>query len=232
MLPRMRGITTSMLGLAAALAGFGAEEAAADAPKPGRLERAFFGGESAASADLTRVAFWSDLLARETPSGDAAKADEGWESDARTLLRDVNAEINAAPYVADADNWNQPDHWQTARELSERGGDCEDYATAKYFALRAAGAPASALRVAIVADELTRQRHAVLLVRMGDGVVVLDNLRDEVLPASALGYYRPLLALNEENWLLADPALRRAPPVAPEPVQFAAAAPSSAPTSG
>lgn len=211
----MRGISPSALGLAATLLGVGTAHAAPidGAPADTRLERAFFGGESMRSNDLSRVGFWDDLLSRvrtETLASRGAKVDSA-QADWREMVWDVNAAINAAPFVTDADNYGQADRWQTPRELAVRGGDCEDYAAAKYFALRAAGAPAAALRIAVVADEHERQRHAVLMVEIENDVFVLDNLSDAVLPAGALPHYRPLLAMNEENWQLANADLRRAP---------------------
>lgn len=210
----MRGISPSAFGLAAALIGAGtahaapAEETLSDT----RLERAFFGGESMSSRDLSRVGFWENLLSRvrtESLAARGAKTDSA-QADWREMVWDVNASINAAPFVTDADNYGQADRWQTPRELAARGGDCEDYAAAKYFALRAAGAPASALRIAVVTDERERLRHAVLMVEIEGQAFVLDNLSDAVLPAAALPHYRPLMAMNEENWQLAAADLRRA----------------------
>jgi len=188
------------------------------AQQSSRIERAFFGGESAQSHDIGHLTFWADLILREraeaTAFSNLAAPGATWALNPRALLAGVNAAINSAAYVDDQDNWGVADRWQTSRELAERGGDCEDYAAAKYFALRAAGAPAEALLIAVVTDEATGQRHAVLMVRLPEGAVVLDNLHDDVRSASSFAHYRPLMAMNETGWRLAAPHLRHAPETA------------------
>lgn len=197
----MRGLATALAASALlALSATGASAQNLDA----RLERAFFGGESAVSTDLRRVPFWTALLAREGVEPRVQSSD--WSDDPLAAARAINAVINRAPYVAD-----EGDQWLTTQELLRRGGDCEDYASAKYFALRAAGAPAHALRIAIVADEQTGQRHAILLMAVGGEILALDNLSDVVASAASLSHYRPLLALNEEQWWFADEGIRRPP---------------------
>ncbi len=61
-------------------------------------------------------------------------------------------------------------HWATLKEFLEQGGDCEDYATAKYFILRRLGFPAARLRVVVAYDRRYREHHAVVAVRQDDGV--------------------------------------------------------------
>lgn len=113
-------------------------------------------------------------------------------------LKAVNREVNALTYVADTDNWAQADYWATPREMLERGGDCEDFATAKYFALRRLGFAATDLRIAVVWDSVDREQHAVLLARAGDRTLVLDNKRAEPVPLAAVaGRYHLLYALDD-----------------------------------
>ena len=69
-------------------------------------------------------------------------------------------------------------HWATLKEFLEQGGDCEDFATAKYFILRRLGLPAAALRVVVAYDRRYREHHAVVAVRQDDGtawVLETDN---------------------------------------------------------
>lgn len=113
-------------------------------------------------------------------------------------LKAVNREVNALTYVADADNWAQADYWATPREMLERGGDCEDFATAKYFALRQLGFASADLRIAVVWDTVDREQHAVLLARAGDRTLVLDNKRADPTPLAAVAdRYQLLYALDE-----------------------------------
>lgn len=69
-------------------------------------------------------------------------------------------------------------HWATLKEFLEHGGDCEDFAAAKYFVLRRLGFPAAALRIVVVYDRRYREHHAVVAVRQPDGrawVLETDN---------------------------------------------------------
>jgi predicted transglutaminase-like cysteine proteinase len=187
-----------------------------------RLSDAFFGGRGAMSADLTRLPQWRALLARERKT-DRASADKPQgksheaapphlqTSDLRAELDRVQRDFSLETYATDETNWGVSDYWATSAELHSRGGDCEDFATAKYFALRALGIAADDMRVAIVVDDEIGVRHAVLLVRIGDEVFALDNRRDRIVRAAELAHYRPLLAMNEAAWWMADEDLRQAP---------------------
>lgn len=113
-------------------------------------------------------------------------------------LKAVNREMNRLTYVADTDNWGQTDYWATPGEMLARGGDCEDFATAKYFALRRLGFAAADLRIAVVWDSVDREQHAVLLARAGDRILVLDNKRADLTPIAAVAdRYQLLYALDD-----------------------------------
>ena len=90
------------------------------------------------------------------------------------LLRDVNRLVNRADYVPDS---TAADRWSTPSELLQFGGDCEDFAIAKYFLLRELGVPAAAMRVVIMRATSALESHAVLVVHAGGEDFVLDNLR-------------------------------------------------------
>lgn len=57
-------------------------------------------------------------------------------------------------------------HWSTLDDFIRNGGDCEDYATSKYFLLRELGIPAERLRVLIVYQRREREHHAVVAMRL------------------------------------------------------------------
>ena len=60
----------------------------------------------------------------------------------------VNTFFNAFAYRADRALWRKADHWSTPLEFIGRGGgDCEDFAIGKYFALRWLAVAPDALRV-------------------------------------------------------------------------------------
>lgn len=51
-------------------------------------------------------------------------------------VKAVNVLINRWPYRTDMDVWGVMDYWETPVEFFQKSGDCEDFAIAKYFALR------------------------------------------------------------------------------------------------
>lgn len=115
---------------------------------------------------------------------------------AEAQLTAVNKTINALPYRSDVANWGQADYWETPREMFDRGGDCEGFALTKYHALRRLGFADEALSIAVVWDVVDREQHAVLLVRTGDRVRVLDNKRGKMMDWQALsGRYQTLYTL-------------------------------------
>ena len=120
-------------------------------------------------------------------------------------LATVNAAINLIPYVEDRANYGVDDYWAGLDEFLGRGGDCEDYAIAKYMLLRRTGVPASAMRVVVVRDMALATSHAVLAVTVGDETDILDNQTAEVKPASAVARYRPVYSINETGWWLHMP---------------------------
>jgi predicted transglutaminase-like cysteine proteinase len=128
----------------------------------------------------------------------------------RRQIELVNGYVNRYRYVADSINWNEPDHWATPAEFFNNGGDCEDYAIAKYFLLRALGFAPRQLRVVVLRDRIRRAAHAVLAVTLEGQTLVLDNLKGGILPWSAVTHYRPIYALNEDSaWVYITKGITR-----------------------
>jgi predicted transglutaminase-like cysteine proteinase len=161
------------------------------------------------SNDFTGFPKWRGMMARfarELSDSDAAAG--AWGAFAESLrapdrlaeLRAVNAAVNAFPYVTDAENWGKTDFWETPLEFLQRAGDCEDFAVTKYMALRTLGVAVDDMRVAVVDDRQLGVTHAVLLAIAEDRYYVLDNLTDDVVPATAVPFYRPIYAINEHGW--------------------------------
>ncbi len=121
---------------------------------------------------------------------------------ARTKIESVNRYVNRAEYVCDRDALGNPnDTWRTPAELFEFGGDCEDFAFAKYLSLRYLGFAADDLRIVFAVDAISRTNHAFLVACTDEGQFVLDNQFATYLSLGTLaGYYVPLYALNEANW--------------------------------
>lgn len=113
-------------------------------------------------------------------------------------LDEVNRFFNRIAYVTDEENYGT-DYWQTPYEFMARGGDCEDYAIAKYLTLKRLGIPGSAMRLLVVNAE-GGETHAVLEVRAGEMPYLLDNKTDDVVAESTVHRYAPVYAINEARW--------------------------------
>ncbi len=118
----------------------------------------------------------------------------------REQLDAVQAMVNALPYREDQANWGRHDYWATPKEMISRGGDCEDYASAKYWALRRLGVAEKDMRIVVVHDDHFNSSHAVLVVRMNGEALVLDNQAKDVMPAAEARGYHPLYSVNEDGW--------------------------------
>ena len=116
--------------------------------------------------------------------------------------RRVNDLMNSVQYISDKRNWGKSDYWATPVEFMTRGGDCEDFAIAKYAALRALGVPDSKMRVAIVKDTEKNLAHAILIVYGDDGPLILDNQIKTVRAASSIRHYKPIYSINRTAWWL------------------------------
>lgn len=88
------------------------------------------------------------------------------------------------------------DDWRTLGEFLRRGGDCEDFALAKYLVLRELGFAADDLRVVIAYDWKTRDHHAVLAIRDAGQARLLD-VEGGTRHGTANPNYRYRYALNE-----------------------------------
>jgi|GEM_PF-6330924 len=120
----------------------------------------------------------------------------------------VQQRLNRVPYREDMANWHVVDYWATPDEFLRKGGDCEDYATAKYFALRAAGWPAADLRIMLSHRRGEAVGHAYLILRDRGDWLVLDNRQAQPYrPAAAIDGLWAGYSLNEENlWIHRNPA--------------------------
>ena len=116
-------------------------------------------------------------------------------------LEIVNDWGNKHPYIEDQVNWGLEDYWETPYEFMEVSGDCEDYAIAKYYSMRALGVPAERLRIIILQDlNLGGIIHAVLGVYEDGELFILDNQSEQVKPALKIYHYRPVFGINENSW--------------------------------
>ena len=128
----------------------------------------------------------------------------------------VNSWINSR--LRFVDDRQGRDSWASASQSLQRGaGDCEDYAIAKMQLLEAAGFDRHAMFLVIARDLVRQADHAVLAVRVGSDLMILDNMTDRVLPSSEVSDYRPIMSFNAYGrWTHGYRVTK------PQPVQFAA----------
>jgi predicted transglutaminase-like cysteine proteinase len=119
----------------------------------------------------------------------------------RAQVGAVNRAVNLAIRpVSDAARFKVPDVWTTPLMTFSLGaGDCEDYAIAKYVALREAGMDAADLRLMIVRDRALNQDHAVTAARVDGEWLILDNRRMLLLNDTDAVNLTPLVALDSED---------------------------------
>jgi predicted transglutaminase-like cysteine proteinase len=145
---------------------------------------------AASSTPLSRrFRLWSSLI-RSTASDDRA-----------TKLEAVNHWVNAhITFATDRSRLGPTDQWSSARETLRRGtGDCEDYAIAKMKLLEAAGIARSDLYLVIARDLVRRADHAILVVRLGGQLMVLDSSTDQILDSRQVTDYRPIFSFGAQG---------------------------------
>jgi predicted transglutaminase-like cysteine proteinase len=107
------------------------------------------------------------------------------------------------PYSEDIVKYKKQDYWATPYEMLSLGtGDTEDYAILSYYAMRAAGMPAAAMRVlAVKVNNLGGINSALLAVDTTPAPVLLDNRTPMVMAASLVAKaFTPVLGVNEDGW--------------------------------
>jgi predicted transglutaminase-like cysteine proteinase len=116
----------------------------------------------------------------------------------RRKLDLVNHFINERRWVTERRDSGQRDRWSTLHAFLRDGGDCEDFAIAKYFMLRDLGFAAAALRIVIAWDYTMNENHAVVAVQLGDRALLLETDNTIRYPREH-GDYRFLYAINEDH---------------------------------
>ena len=133
----------------------------------------------------------------------------------RARLEEANRAVNMAiRYVSDFAQHGEADRWSAPlATFAAAKGDCEDYAIAKYVALREAGLPQEDMRLVLVRDRSVRQDHAVLAARLGDRWLILDNRQAGLIEDQDAVHFMPLFAINHDGvHLFAAPYAKRIQP--------------------
>jgi predicted transglutaminase-like cysteine proteinase len=111
--------------------------------------------------------------------------------------------VNSAKYRRDDSRIGMgSDCWATPGQLFADGGDCEDYAIAKYLSLRRLGFLPNALHIQISYNRTTCKVHAALVAILDGEALLLDNRLPRVVPAERNLNFVPLYAFNEQRWWL------------------------------
>jgi predicted transglutaminase-like cysteine proteinase len=140
-----------------------------------------------------RLIAWEDIIIQNSGQSDQEK------------LKRVNDFFNQMEFVDDITHWGQKDYWATPVEfLGTQGGDCEDFAIAKYFTLKAMGVEEEKLNLTYVKALNYNVHHMVLTyyVMPEAEPLVLDNLVGEIKPASQRTDLIPIYSFNGTGlWL-------------------------------
>jgi len=174
---------------------------------------ALFGAKEKRSTNLKAFTKWSDMFKRfekdlNTRNGQGIISELKDEikhlksSTVHETAQKVNALMNQKKYIVDNKNWGKSDYWATPIEFMARGGDCEDFAIAKYAALRALGVPENRMRILILQDQKKNMPHAVLTVYTERGPMILDNQIKQMKSANSIHHYKPIFSINREAWWL------------------------------
>lgn len=202
-------------GLRAASAIVSAPDASPDTNSRGAWAASdFFGGDPELDVGPPEVdTYWGMILAETVPiacPGSACPTAQ-WRSviqQGRSLpLRDRVLMVNRfvlqqVAYREDVEHQQGEDDWKTPVETAELGyGDCEDFAVAQYYLLRAMGTPPDFLRL-VRTEEPGALDHIALAVSFAERIVVMDY--DGLWGPERYG---ALIASMNENrvWAHADP---------------------------
>jgi predicted transglutaminase-like cysteine proteinase len=127
---------------------------------------------------------------------DDARAREG-----RARLGEINRAINLAIRpMSDQAQYGEIDVWSSPLVTFTHGaGDCEDYAIAKFVALRQAGIAPDDLRIVIMRDTVRGEDHAVAAAQFDGHWLTLDNRRMAMVEDADIRNYRPLFAIDQNG---------------------------------
>ncbi len=140
-----------------------------------------------------RLTDWQDLIRDDASTTDLEKMEK------------VNAFFNRVDFISDTLLWKQEDYWATPIEfLMLNGGDCEDFSIAKYFTLKKLGVDEDKLNLTYVKALKLNQSHMVVTYFATPEAepLILDNLVDDIRPASARSDLLPVFSFNGSGlWL-------------------------------
>jgi predicted transglutaminase-like cysteine proteinase len=90
------------------------------------------------------------------------------------------------------DRWSAP-----LVTLTTGRGDCEDYAIAKYVALKEVGVAVEDLRIILVRDRAVGGEHAIVAIRFDGRWIILDNRWLALIEDSQMRRVVPMFVLDQ-----------------------------------
>ena len=135
-----------------------------------------------------RFSAWEDLIQKNKSPSDREK------------LEKVNHFFNSRiRFASDMEVWGVQDYWASPIEfLCKKAGDCEDFAIAKFFTLKAMGVAEEKLNITYVKAIQYNIAHMALTYYSEPGAepLVLDNLIDSIEPGSKRTDLMPVFSFN------------------------------------
>lgn len=159
----------------------------------------------AASPDPKPAASGIDNATQQRLSQWRAVIEENRTEPERRQLAAANDFVNQFDFVDDIHHWGEEDYWATPLQtVVTAGGDCEDFAIAKYFTLDEMGMDTAKLRLTYVKALTLDQAHMVVSYYPEPRAEpkILDNLDPVIRPASERDDLLPVYSFNGEGlWL-------------------------------
>jgi predicted transglutaminase-like cysteine proteinase len=188
-----------------------------------------FGYTESIQSNIEAFPQW--LAVMENPRSERTFDSDSWqqfqaitsELPLATQLDAVNNFVNQNDYVGDPENYGREDHWATPEQLQKNGGDCEDFAISKLFALLQLGWAPESLRLVVVQDTQLNIPHAILAVAAEQKIWILDNQATSVRSAQLIDHYAPIYSISGRQWWLHKPQGMQMAVVAPNSTQAPAA---------
>lgn len=119
------------------------------------------------------------------------------DADESKRLNMVNSFFNQWSYISDQENYGVSEYWAAPLDFMSKGGDCEDFAIAKYASLQLLGYADQSMRVMAVMDtSRDGMGHAVLSVKTRAGDMILDNRSTIVYGGAQQTAYVPRFGVN------------------------------------
>ena len=120
-------------------------------------------------------------------------------------LKKINNFFNLLYFIDDIKLWGEENYWATPVEfIGANGGDCEDFAIAKYFSLLELGVPDEKMRIAMVKAIKLNQYHMVVAYYKTPSSVplILDNIDGKIKSALQRKDLLPVYSFNgKQLWL-------------------------------